>query len=245
MDRLLHTALSGMRASMERQRVTASNMANADTIGFRKELADQRPVTLRSDALEARSMQQALVRGADMAPGDVIATGRALDLALNGDALLAVQAANGEEAYTRRGDLQVSASGLLTTGEGHPVLSDRGPITVPPGGALTITPDGNVMQEAVEPDAPPLDLGRIKLANAQGSDIAKGLDGLFRVAGGGALPADLEATGKPGYLEQSNVKMTEILVDMMEQQRLFEMRGKVVTTARDIDESGAQLMRLA
>ena len=79
----------------------------------------------------------------------------------------------------------------------------------------------------------------------RGSDIAKGLDGLFRVAGGGALPADLEATGKPGYLEQSNVKMTEILVDMMEQQRLFEMRGKVVTTARDIDESGAQLMRLA
>ena len=58
------------------------------------------------------------------------------------------------------------------------------------------------------------------------------------------LPADAEATVKPGYLEQSNVQMTEILVEMIDQQRLFEMRTKLVTTARELDESGASLMRL-
>jgi flagellar basal-body rod protein FlgF len=59
MDRLIYTALSGMQASMNRQRVIASNMANAQTIGFRAEQFDQRPVTVTGDGLEARAMQEA------------------------------------------------------------------------------------------------------------------------------------------------------------------------------------------
>ena len=86
--------------------------------------------------------------------------------------------------------------------------------------------------------------GRPEAPNPAGTAIAKGLDGLFRVAGGGVLPADESATVKSGCLEQSNVKPTEILVDMIEQQRLFAMRSKLVGTARDIDEAGAQLLRL-
>lgn len=243
MDRLVHTALSGMRASMERQRVTASNMANSDTIGFRKELADQRPVTIEGRALEARAMQQAMVRGADMSKGALAETGRALDIAVLGDALIAVQAPNGEEAYTARGDLTVAASGLLTNGEGYPVIGDAGPITVPPGGTVSIAEDGEVSVSSGD-GAPPQSIGRIKLASPTGFAIAKGLDGLFRIRDGGILPTDLAATLKPGSLEQSNVKMSDILIEMVEQQRLFAMRTKLLTTARELDESGAQLMRL-
>ena len=97
MDRLIHTALSGMRASMDSQRVIASNMANANTLGFRAELLDQRAVTIEGQPLEARAMQVARVRGADMVAGEIIETGRDLDIAMATDALMAVQAEDGTE----------------------------------------------------------------------------------------------------------------------------------------------------
>ena len=245
MDRLIHTALSGMRASMDSQRVIASNMANANTLGFRAEMLDQRAVTIEGQPNEARAMQRASVRGADMAAGETIATGRDLDVAVETDALIAVQAVDGTEAYTRRGDLSVSATGLLVNGEGRPVLGDNGPITVPPVGIPGIAPDGSItIADPAAPDQPPAEIGRIKLAAWEGSPISKGLDGLFRVEGGGILPTDEAATVKVGSLEQSSVKTTEVLVDMIDAQRLFAMRSKVISTAREIDESGAQLMRL-
>lgn len=141
MDRLIHTALSGMRASMDSQRVIASNMANANTLGFRAELLDQRAVTIEGQPLEARAMQVARVRGADMVAGEIIETGRDLDIAIATDALMAVQAEDGTEAYTRRGDMSISATGLLVNGEGRPVLGDNGPITIPPVGIPGIAPD--------------------------------------------------------------------------------------------------------
>lgn len=245
MDRLIYTALSGLSASMDRQRVIASNMANTQTIGFRAELMDQRAVTITGDRAEVRAQQQALVRGADMQGGEAVMTGRPLDIALDGSALLAVQADDGNEAYTRRGDLSVRADGLLINGDGAPIIGEAGPVTVPLTGKVSITPSGAVtVADPATPDLPPLEVARIKLASPDGSQIAKSVDGLFRVVGGGILPTDEAATLKPGYLEQSNVKPTEVLVEMIDQQRLFEMRTKLVTTAKDIDESSALLMRL-
>ncbi|WP_305095440.1 flagellar basal body rod protein FlgF [Croceibacterium aestuarii] len=246
MDRLIYTALSGMQASMDRQRVIASNMANAQTVGFRAELLDQRPVTVKGETLEVRAMQDAEVRGAVMDGGELIETGNPLDIAVQGEALIAVQAEDGSEAYTRRGDLSVSPTGLLVNGEGRPVLGDAGPITVPLGGKASIAPDGAVtVADPAVPDQPPQEVGRIKLAGWRGSPLAKGLDGLFRVEGGGILPTDAEATVLSGSLEQSNVKPTEVLVDMIDAQRLFAMRSKLISTARECDEGGAQLMRLS
>ena len=245
MDRLIYTALSGMQASMDRQRAIASNMANTDTLGFRAELIEQRAMTIEGHPNEARSMQVARVTGADMTGGEVIETGRDLDLAIATKSLMAVQADDGTEAYTRRGDLSISATGLLVTGDGHPVLGDTGPITVPPGGRISISEDGTVTRSDPDaPEAPPAEVGRIKLASWEGSPIAKGLDGLFRVEGGGILPTDEAATVTVGAVEGSNVKTTEVLVEMIDAQRLFAMRSKVIATAREIDESGAQLMRL-
>jgi flagellar basal-body rod protein FlgF len=84
----------------------------------------------------------------------------------------------------------------------------------------------------------------LKLASTQGSDIAKGLDGLFRVTGGGVLPANEDAKVLTGALEGSNVNSSEVLVEMIEAQRMFEMRSKLVSTAKDLDEGSARLMRL-
>lgn len=245
MDRLIFTAYTGMASSQTSQRVIASNMANAQTIGFRAETLSFTPMTLKGPQLEARAMTSGEVRGADMAQGALVETGNALDIAMTGDAMMAVQTADGEEAYTRRGDLSITADGLLQNGEGRPVIGSSGPITVPLGGKVSIGPDGAVLVASPEaPDQPPQAMDRIKLASPQGSRIAKGLDGLFRVVGGGVLPANEEARVAPATLEQSNVDATQVLVQMIEAQRLFDIRTKVIATARDIDEGSASLMRL-
>ncbi|WP_298193399.1 flagellar basal body rod protein FlgF [Novosphingobium sp.] len=245
MDRLIYTAYSGLTGSMVTQQVIASNMANAQTIGFRAEMLNADPMTLKGPSIEARAMTRGEVRGANMKQGALIETGNPLDVALTGRTMLAVQGADGEEAYTRRGDLSVDATGLLTNGDGRPVVGDAGPVTVPPGARITVAPDGRVLAALPEaPDQPPQEVGRIKLVSTAGSRIEKGLDGLFRVPGGGALPADEEARLQPGSLEQSNVEPTRVLVEMVEAQRLFDMRTKLISTARELDEGGAGLMRL-
>ncbi len=246
MDRMIWTAVTGMTAAMTRQRVIASNMANAQTTGFRAEVLQMTPLTLKGPAIEARAMTDAAVKGAMMTPGVMVNTGRPLDVAMQGQAMLTVQAPDGGEAYTRRGDLSVSVNGLLVNGEGFALLGDGGPITLPPGGSYTIAEDGAVLRrDPGAPDAPPAEVARLKLASPAGSAIAKGVDGLFRVTGGGILPSDSEARLAPATLEQSNVRPSEVLVEMVEAQRLYDMRAKLVSTAKELDEGGAQLMRLS
>lgn len=246
MDRLIYTAYSGMTGSTVRQRVIASNMANAQTIGFRAEMLTTTPMTLKGPSLEARAMTEGEVRGASMAQGSLIETGKPLDVALSGDTMLAIQADDGSEVYTRRGDLAVSSGGVLQNGDGRPVIGEGGPITVPLGSKVTISPDGGVNVANPEtPDQPPQLVGRIKIASTTGSKIEKGLDGFFRVTGGGVLPQGEEAKLMVGSLEQSNVNPTRILVEMVEAQRLFDIRTKVVSQAREVDESSAALMRLS
>lgn len=246
MDRLIFTAFSGLNNSMVRQRVIASNMANAQTIGFRADILQFTPMTLKGDSLEVRALSDGEVRGASMAEGAVTQTGKALDIAMSGDALMAVQGRDGQEAYTRRGDLSLSPSGVLQNGENLPVIGENGPITLPAGSDVVIGPDGQVLvRDPATPDAPPARIDRIKLASAAGTRIEKGLDGVFRVFGGGVLPANLEAKVLPGALEQSNVNPSEVLVEMMEAQRLFDIRTKLISTAKELDVGSAALMRLS
>ncbi len=245
MDRLIYTAVSGMNASMLRQRMIASNMANAQTIGFKAEQLDARPITLDGQGLEMRAMNRSEVRGASMRQGTVNPTARALDVALEGQTMLALQAEDGSEAYTRRGDLSITAAGVLQNGDGLPVMGENGPVTVPTGSLVSIAPDGGVLvSDPAQPGQPAQRVGRLKLASIAGSEIEKGLDGLFRVTGGGVLPSDANARLIPGALEESNVVPSEVLVDMIEAQRLFEIRTNIVSTARELDEGSARLMRL-
>lgn len=245
MDRLVYTALSGMNAAMNRQRVVANNLANASTAGFRAEEFAVTPVMVRGQVLEVRAMAQGAVRGADMAAGSVTRTGQPLDVALQGKALLALQAPDGGEVYTRRGDLSVSAAGVLQNGDGLPVLGEGGPLTVPAGAQLAIGEDGTLLaRDPAAPDLPAQAVGRIKLASPEGSALMKDLDGLLRVPDGGVLPADPTARLTSGALEGSNVNTATTLVEMIEAQRAFEQRARIMTTASTLDQAGARLMSL-
>ena len=245
MDRLVYTAVSGMNASMMRERMTASNMANAQTIGFKAEVMRAETVTLDGPQLDVRAMNRSEVKGANMKEGAIIATGRPLDVAMTGNTMLAVQSVGGQEAYTRRGDLSVSTTGVIENGEGLPVLGESGPLMVPPGAMVSISQDGSVMvYDPTTPEQAPQKLDRLKLVSTQGSQLEKDLAGVFRVPGGGVLPVNDDAKVIPESLEQSNVNSSEVLVDMIESQRLFDLRTKLVSTAKELDEGSSKLMRL-
>ena len=245
MDRLIYTSLTAMRGSMSRQTAIANNLANAQTPGFRADIANAQSLWLDGNGLDARAMASEEVLGADMRAGTVTQTGLDLDIAMQGDALLVVQAKDGEEAYTRRGDLQVAPSGLLTTGDGNPVQGTQGPVTIPPADAITIDQEGRVWIVPQGGDAEnPQEVDRLRLATPAGSEIAKGLDGLFRVKGGGILPDDPEARLLTRSIEGSNVTATSALVEMIDASRSWDTQLKMISDVRDMDSATANLMQL-
>lgn len=246
MDRLVYTSLSAMRSLMQRQTVTANNLANVNTVGFRGDLADSEAVYLGTGGdISARAQAAQLNESADMKAGAASQTGRDLDISLNNDALLAVQATDGSEAYTRRGDLQLSDSGLLTTGDGYPVMGDGGPITLPPADKVMIDKSGaiSIVPAGGDPNTPQT-IGQLKLVSAVGSKISKTDDGLFHVANGGALPSDPNARITSGSLEGSNVNVTKTLTDMIDASRAWETQVKMLAGAKEMDTSSAELMNV-
>lgn len=247
MDRLIYTAMTAMNAAMDRQRVVANNLANASTTGFRQEIFAVTPATLKDGSLEARAPARGNVRGADMTAGRVVPTGNAMDVALEGKALLAFQSPDRQgEVYSRRGDLRVAASGVIENGEGLAVLGEGGsPITVPPGFSIAIAADGTIMaRDPASPTALAEAIDKLRLVNPEGSPLAKGIDTFLKVPGGGVLPPDPTARLAPGALEMSNVETADTLVQMIEAQRAFEQRAKIIATAGDLDEASSSLMTL-
>lgn len=246
MDRLIYTALTGMNSAMDRQRTVANNLANASTPGFRREIFAVTPATLKDGSIEARALARGLVRGADMTQAQVNPTGRPLDIAVQGESLIAFQAPGGGEIYSRRGDLRVAPTGVLENGEGLPVLGESGaPITVPAGFRISIADDGTLL--AADPAAPgeaAQALDKIKLVSAEGSALVKGIDSFLVVPGGGVLPGDPTARVTAGALEQSNVQTAAALVEMIEAQRQFEQRAKIIQTAGQLDEAGSRLLSM-
>src|SRR5258708_12262200 len=145
MDRLIYTAMSGAAQALEQQSVTANNLANASTTGFRAQLSAFRQVPMNFEGNAAgdpstRTFVLSSTPTADYTPGPIQQTGNPLDVAIQGPGWLSVQTADGTEAYTRAGNLHVDANGQLLTANNLPVLGNSGPTSIPPGPAL---PPGN------------------------------------------------------------------------------------------------------
>ncbi len=245
MDKLVYTAAAGLKSHQRAQAAIANNIANASTIGFRADRVNFERMMVKGPGFDSRTVSAGEVTDADRRAGVIMQTGRPLDVAITGDAWLAVQARDGSEAYTRRGDLTVAPSGVLETGDGFPVMGSGGPITVPPADKVMIAADGTVsiVPQGGDPNQPQ-ELDRLKLVSTKGTDTKKGLDNLLHVTGGGALPQDLDATVQASALEGSNVNMTQALVDMIENQRSYEIQANLMKEAKDMDTSSASLMRL-
>ncbi len=245
MDKLVYTAASGLKAHMASQAAIANNMANASTIGFRADRVVFDRIEIKGAGFNTRTLSSEEVIDADRRQGAIQQTGRPLDVAMTGDSWLTVQAPDGTEAYTRRGDLEVAPTGVLQTGDGFPVMGSGGPITMPPYQSMTISGDGTISIIPIGGDAKnPQVIDKLKLVSTKGSQTVKGLDNLLHVKGGGVLPEDLEGKVTGGALEGSNVNMTQALVDMIENQRSYEVQANLMKEAKTMDESGASVMRM-
>jgi len=240
MDRMIYLSMSGAKATMQRQDVLANNLANASTTGFRAELQAFRAVPVRGDGASTRVYALETTTGYDPASGPLQQTGRPLDVALQGNAWLAVQGFDGTEAYTRMGSLQVDAEGTLMTSGGRTVLGDGGPIQLPPDSTPQIAADGTLTVR--QPNGSLTPVGRLKLVTPE-APLARGDDGLFRAAEGD-LPADPNARLQDGALEGSNVNPIENMVAMIAAARQFEAQMKMLQTAEKDEQSAGQLLSL-
>ena len=238
MDRLIYLAMSGAKATMQRQDTLANNLANVSTVGFRAELAAFRAVPVQGSGASTRVYALETTPGYDASPGQVAGTGRKLDVAMKGDAWLAVQGLDGTEAYTRGGSLDVAADGTVMTVGGLTVLGDGGPIQAPPNVELSIGADGTV--SATDANGRSSPVGRLKLVTPE-APLDRGTDGLFRSAAGD-LPADPNARLQDGALEGSNVSAVATMVAMIAAARQFEAQMKSLQTAEGNDKAASQLL---
>jgi len=239
MDKFIFTAVSGAQRTLQAQQVRANNLANADTPGFRAniELASSQALTgygyddvhlsrTEADAISTRN-------------GTVRDTGRALDVAVNGNGYLAVEWNEGE-AYTRAGAIDIDANGALSVA-GRPLLGEGGPIVLPPHTAVDIAKDGTI---SIMPEGGTITqiIDRLRLVSAEGGQLAKNEAGLIVPRDGEPLAADPNVTVRGRALEGSNVSAVEEMVAVMSLNRSFEMQMKMFKASDSMNESGNRLL---
>lgn len=232
MDKLIYTAMTGASHTLQQQAAVSQNLANTNTPGFRAAINTFRAVPLVGEGLATRTFVVDSSAGADFTEGVMEPTGRPLDIAVNGQGWIAVQASDGKESYTRNGSFQITPGGLLQTRSGLNVQGDDGAITLPPDTQISIAQDGTIstLPLANQPGSAAV-IGRIKLTNPPQKMMVRGEDGLFRSSDG--KPAEADATVKvmSGFLEGSNVNTVEAMVNMISLARQFDTQMKMLTTA--------------
>ena len=243
MDRLIYTAMTGASHTLIQQATVAQNLANAATTGYRAETNTFRAVPVVGAGAPTRTFVVDSTVGANFGPGAIQQTNRDLDVAVQGTGWIAVQLANGSEAYTRNGSLQISPNGVLQTRNGFNVQGDGGAISIPPDSNITIAKDGTVsmVPTGLKPSTVAV-VGRIKLVNPPDDQLVKGSDGLFRLRGGGEAQADAGVALIDGALEGSNVNVVHEMVNMIALARQFDMQMKMLQSAESNSGKASQIM---
>ena len=245
MDRALYVGMSGAMQTLLAQTANSNNLANASTTGFRAQLVDAQSVAVGGAGLPSRVNAQLLDQGWDASPGAVTQTGRDLDVSLKDGDWLAVQASDGNEAYTRAGNLSVVANGQLLTGSGQPVLGDNGPISVPHYSSIKIGADGTIsIVPAGQNPSTVATVGRLKVVQAGPSQLGRGEDGLMRPISGVTLDDASGETINAGTLEGSNVDLATTMVTMIQLARQFDLQTKLMKTAEDNSSAASSIVQM-
>lgn len=228
------------------QQNNANNLANVSTVGFKATLDHFQSNPVSGPGHLDRVYASNEDAGADFNPGAITTTGRQLDLAINGDGWFAVQAADGNTAYSRRGDFRIDPTGLLLNGANQIVLGEGGPISIPQFESLVIGRDGNISIRASGQAANTLvGVDRIRLVNPPRDQLYRGDDGLFRSRDAAEIPSDASVSVTSGSLESSNVNAVDAMVRMIDYARYYEQQVKLMKLASENDAASARLMRMS
>ncbi|MFQ5643471.1 MAG: flagellar basal body rod protein FlgF [Thiogranum sp.] len=245
MDRVVFVVGNAGKQLMLAQAVNANNLANANTNGFQAEMAKFSSRVVGGAGFHSRVFAVAGNNSASFEKGEIQRTGRTLDVAVNGNGWIAVQAPDGKEAYTRAGNLHVNINGQLLTRADYPVLGDAGPIVIPDNQKLEIGSDGTISVRPLGQQPNTLaEVGRIKMVSPDKEELEKGPDGLLRMRDGRDAPASTDVSLVSGALESSNVNGVEAMVNMISLARMFDVSVKIMSTAKEMDERTTQIMSM-
>lgn len=224
MIRGIYTAATGMIAEMNRQNVIANNLANADTVGFKTDNTVSTPFQeILLNAYQKQDVQPIGKLGlgvqvtgdyTDFSDGAIIVTGNETDLAMQGEALFAVETPNGTR-YTRAGNFQLDREGYLVTKDGFKVLGENGPIQV--NGDISVSEAGEVSKGGTSVD-------KLRIVSATG--MTKEGETLYTAAN--ATPATNYKVIQ-GSLENSNVNSIRQMIEMISVTRSYDTNQKALT----------------
>ncbi len=208
-----------------------------------------RSMQVFGDSFPARVFAMSERPGTDFSHGSLQETGNELDIAIDGDGFVAVQAPDGSEAYVRTAGMHIDALGMLRTGDGLPVLGNGGPIAVPPEEKVEIGQDGTISIRALgeNPNVVAV-VDRIKLVNPNLKQMEKGTDGLlhYKPQPGEQAPlADANVKVVSGFLESSNVNAVEEMTAILSLSRQFELHVKMMRTAEDDSAAMARVLQIS
>ncbi|MDH4553504.1 flagellar basal-body rod protein FlgF [Pseudomonas sp. BN607] len=245
MDKMLYVAMTGASQNALAQKAHANNLANVSTMGFQRDLEQARSMPVFGESLPSRAYAMTERPATDFDHGPLVETGRDLDVAVDGDGWIAVQAADGSEAYTRTGSLNIDALGVLRTGSGLAVLGNGGPIAIPPEEKVEIGQDGTISIRSLgESPAVMAEVDRIKMVKPDLASLTKGTDGLIRTRDGQPAAADATVKVVSGFQEGSNVNAVDEMTSIMALSRQFELQVKMMTAAKENDESMARVLQM-
>ena len=247
MDRALFLAMSGAKQNMQAMQLRANNLANANTTGFRADLAQARAMQAYGEGTPSRVFSMTERPGHSFRQGSVITTGRDLDVTIQGDGWISVLDKQGSEGLTRNGNLRIDQTGMLLSGNGNAVLGEQGaPISLPvPLNKIEIGKDGTI---SVLPQGAPAEamevVGRIKLVRPDNQTLYKDAVGLFRAKDPNQqFTPDATVNILTGSLEGSNVSAVGEMTSLIDLQRQFEMQVKMMSTAEEMDKTSDSLLR--
>ncbi len=260
MIRSLFVAKTGLEAQQTNVDVISNNLANVATNGFKR----QRPVfedllyqTLRQPGAQSSQQTQVpsgLQLGTGVRPvatariftnGNLQNTGNPLDLAVNGNGFFQVTLPDGTVSYTRDGSLQLDNQGQLVTANGYPLQPT---ITIPPNSiSITVGADGTVTVVAPG-SSTPVQVGQIQLANfINPAGLQSRGENLFlETAASGTAQTNVPGSNglgsiSQGFVETSNVNVTEELVNLITAQRAFEINSRSITASDQMLQRLTQL----
>lgn len=253
MNSALWVAKTGLDAQQTRMSVTANNLANVNTTGFKRGRASFEDLLYQNlrqpggPSTQQSELPTGLMLGTGVRvvstektfqQGNLLQTNNSLDVAINGRGFLQVSMPDGTIAYTRDGGLKLSSQGALVTSEGYPLQPG---FSIPSDAqSVTIGADGTVSAQ-LPGQATPQQVGTLQLAdfvNPAGLQ-ARGENLYVETAASGP-----PQTGTPGLnglgttvqgaLESSNVNVVEELVNMIETQRAYEMNSKAIASTDEM-----------
>lgn len=227
MIRGIYTNAGSMLSLQLKQEITANNLANSNSTGFkkdgvfRKHLIDHDTI-LRQNATDFRNLEDVDGVEINFKQGELYATGNSLDTAIEGKGFFTIQTPDGIR-YTRNGNFSLDQDGFIVTSNGHYLLGTNGPIQAL-GDSIFIGDDGSVSVDNNLVDVLRMaDFPEPYILSKIGNTLFEAADGTESATAAGSFKI------RQGYLEESNVEMIQEMVNMIQLTRDFDSNQRSIT----------------